>query len=107
MIGSPFFKAIREAQPYDDDNLLRPCMIIDHPHVLRDIVESQHAHPTHPGAESILDAMSEDLDRYASKVKGLFDPLWESGGREKYLKSLQNEEKGEVHERLGKRNSCN
>jgi len=106
VIGSPFFKAIREAQPYDDDNLLRPCMIIDHPHVLRDIVELQHAHPTHPGAESILGALSGDLDRYASEVKRVFDPVWESLGREKYLKGLENEEKRDVHERIGKRPVC-
>ena len=46
---SPFFTAIREAQPYEDDNLLRPCMVIDHPQVFREIVEKHKARPCHPG----------------------------------------------------------
>ena len=100
---SPFFKAIRKAQPYDDDNLLRPCMIIDHPHVLREIVASQHAHPTHYGAETILEEMAEEIDSYALGVKAVFDPIWESAGREKYEKSIENEDKREVPDRVGRR----
>jgi MoaA/NifB/PqqE/SkfB family radical SAM enzyme len=103
VIESPFFKAIRDAQPYDDDNLLRPCMIIDHPHVLREIVASQHARPTHPGAETILGEMSGQIDRYSVEVKAAFDPVWESAGREKYMKSLESEEKKEVHDRIGRK----
>lgn len=103
VIESPFFKAIRGAQPYDDDNMLRPCMIIDHPHVLRELVASHHARPTHPGAEAILEELSEEIDGYASGVKAAFDPLWESAGREKYLKSLESEEKKETHDRIGRR----
>jgi len=102
---SSFFRAIREAQPYDDDNLLRPCMIIDHPHVLREIVARTGAHPTHPGAESILKEMAADLDRYAERMKAIYDPIWESYGRDRYLQSLQNEEKPEVHARIGRRAS--
>jgi len=102
---SSFFQAIREAQPYDDDNLLRPCLIIDHPHVLREIVERTHAHPTHPGAESILQEMAGDLDRYAEEMKAIYDPIWENSGRDRYLQSLQNEDKPEVHARIGRRAS--
>jgi len=102
---SPFFQAIREAQPYDDDNLLRPCLIIDHPHVLREIVERTHARPTHPGAESILHEMAEDLDRYAEEMKAIYDPVWEKSGRDRYLQSLRNEDKPEVHARIGRRTS--
>lgn len=103
---SSFFKAIRKAQPYEDDNLLRPCMIIDHPHVLREIVASQRAHPTHPGAETILEEMAGELDSYALGVKAVYDPIWESAGREKYVKSIKNEDKREVHDRIGRRTSC-
>jgi len=103
VFDSPFFKAIREAQPYDDDNLLRPCLIIDHPHVLREIVARVNARPTHQGAGTLLGEMAEDLDRYAAGMKEVYDPLWESGGRERYLESLRNEDKPEVHARMGRK----
>ncbi len=102
VFDSPFFKAIRQAQPYDDDNLLRPCLIIDHPHVLREIVASAQARPTHPGAESILEEMAESLDCYATGMKEVYDSLWESSGRAKYLRSLRNEDKTEVRARIGR-----
>ena len=42
-LGSAFFRDIRSRQPYDE-NPLRPCMIIDNPHVLREVVEIGRAH---------------------------------------------------------------
>ena len=37
--NSPFFRSIRQRFPYNaNGNLLRPCMIIDNPHVLREAV---------------------------------------------------------------------
>jgi MoaA/NifB/PqqE/SkfB family radical SAM enzyme len=103
VLESPFFKAIREKQPYEDDNLLCPCLVIDHPHVLREIVGETNAHPTHPGAESILGELAPDLDRYSKEMKRIFDPIWEKSGREKYLRSLENEDKPEVHARVGRK----
>ncbi len=100
VLESPFFKAIRKAQPYDDDNLLRPCMIIDHPHILRELVVSAHARGTHPGAESILGNLAADLDHYAAGVKEVFDPVWEAEAKSRYLESLRNEEKAEVHAKV-------
>ena len=50
ILKSPLFRAIRSRQPYSE-NLLRPCMIIDHPEVLRTVVAEAEAHPTHEGAE--------------------------------------------------------
>jgi hypothetical protein len=47
--------------------------------------------------------MAEDLDRYAAGMKEVYDPLWERGGRERYLESLRNEDKPEVHARMGRK----
>ena len=74
-LRSPFFAAIRERQPYSD-NLLRPCMIIDLPEVLRDVVSQHHARPTHPGAEAVINDLSEDLDAYAGKYAEMADKTW-------------------------------
>ncbi|HDQ93637.1 MAG TPA: radical SAM protein [Synergistetes bacterium] len=103
IIGSPFFKYIREQQPYDDDNLLRPCMIIDHPHILREAVELFGARPSHSGSESILGELADGLDKYASGVKAEMDPLWNGGERDRYLASLEKEDKPRSREKINKR----
>lgn len=90
---SPFFKAIRDAQPYDDDDLLRPCMIIDHPEVLRKLVREYGAKPCHRGLEAMLEGeVAEGLDKYAADLKEIYDPVWDEYWRAKYWKSLEREE---------------
>jgi len=65
VLQSDFFKAIRRRQPYRP-NLLLPCMIIDNPWVLREVVKEGGARPTHPGAETIIGPeIGGFLDRYA------------------------------------------
>jgi MoaA/NifB/PqqE/SkfB family radical SAM enzyme len=105
IVRSPFFSRIREAQPYDDDDLLRPCLIIDHPATLREIVSDCEVRPTHRGAEGILTELAPGLDRYAAEVARLFDPLWEGEEKARYLKSLEKEDKPEVHQRFRRRQS--
>lgn len=75
ILNSPFFHSIRQRQPYSA-NYYRPCMVIDHPHILRDLIGQSGAHPTHPGAEGILTQFAGDLDRYALAYGKLADALW-------------------------------
>ena len=78
-VTAPLFQMIRENIPYDG-NLLRPCMIIDRPHVAREVWRKSGAHPTHPGAESLLsDEVAKPLDSYAAEVKRILDPVWAAG----------------------------
>jgi hypothetical protein len=101
--NSPFFKAIRDAQPYDDDNLLRPCMIIDHPEVLRDLVKRFNAVPCHSGLEAMLEGeVAEGIDSYAEKMKEIYDPVWENHWRERYWKALEREDDEYVLEKARK-----
>jgi hypothetical protein len=51
-------------------------LIIDHPHLLRQVVEESGAHPTHPGAETILTQFSGEMKEYASAYGKLADDLW-------------------------------
>ncbi len=76
ILDSEFFHSIRRRSPYSP-NYYRPCMIIDHPQILRQIVGENGAHPTHPGAESILTQFSKDLDTYAAAYGKMADALWE------------------------------
>ncbi len=76
-LGSPLFRAIRRRQPYHH-NYLRPCMIIDHPNILRAVVKEGGARPTHPGAEDILTGIiARDIDRSAVEYGEIADREWE------------------------------
>ncbi|MEA2102480.1 MAG: radical SAM protein [Thermodesulfobacteriota bacterium] len=84
-LKSPFFTAIRQHQPHTD-NLLRPCMIIDNPEVLRGTCKRHNARPT---AEGALDLIEDEniiakIDEYAKEVARVVDPIWE----EKYQKNI-------------------
>jgi len=76
---SPFFRAIRERQPYHP-NLLRPCKIIDNPEVLREIVEEVGAKPTYEGADDIIKKpeVVRHIDNYAKRWGELADKAWKS-----------------------------
>jgi MoaA/NifB/PqqE/SkfB family radical SAM enzyme len=79
-INSPFLKGIRSFQPYRE-NLLTPCMLIDSPDVLREVVSKFHAHPTCEGAEEIITDFAPELDRYAAEYRAFADPAWEQERR--------------------------
>jgi MoaA/NifB/PqqE/SkfB family radical SAM enzyme len=76
IIQSPFFAEIRKRQPYDD-NLLRPCMIIDVPEILREVVTACGAHPTHVGADAVIHELARDMDRYSESYHEIADRKWE------------------------------
>lgn len=75
VIDSEFFRAIRRHQPHNPNHLL-PCMIIDNPHILREIVAETGATPTHPGAEKIITDLKDDLDEYARNYAKVADEVW-------------------------------
>ena len=75
-INSPYFKAIRTRQPYSD-NLLRPCMIIDHPHVLRGLCVESRPYPTDGPVCELVTTLASDLDRYSDEVAKILDTVWE------------------------------
>ena len=77
VLNSGFFHAIRQRRPYSS-NYYRPCLIIDHPHLLRQVVGECGAHPTHPDAEGILTELSDDLDQYALAYGKMADALWKA-----------------------------
>ena len=48
-------------------NYLRPCMIIDNPHVMREVIAKTGARYTHPGAEEIYTTCKDRVDAYAAR----------------------------------------
>lgn len=75
VLNSEFFKEIRKRQPFHE-NLLLPCMIIDSPWILREIVQKTGAHPTHPGADDVINKFADTLDNYAKEVRKVLNPIW-------------------------------
>jgi MoaA/NifB/PqqE/SkfB family radical SAM enzyme len=75
-INSPYFGGIRTRQPYAD-NLLCPCMIIDHPHVLRELYAGFQPYPTDGPVCELVTNLAGDLDNYSKEVAKIMDPAWE------------------------------
>jgi len=76
VIQSPLFKAYQKRQPFNP-NLLCPCPIIDNPQALRDIVRETGAHPTHEGAETVLEGtVARFLDRRSAEWGKTADGIW-------------------------------
>ena len=75
--NSPYFKALRAKQPYND-NLYMPCQWIDNPEVSRGLNKELNLHATHKGADDILkdEKVMKNIDKYAKEVNELFGEEW-------------------------------
>jgi len=79
VLGSPLFAKIRECQKRSTftDNWMRPCMIIDHPEIFREVKEFAHPNLTHPNAGSIFSGkIQSHLEKYASEYGKISQPFW-------------------------------
>jgi hypothetical protein len=77
-INSPFFKALRQAQPYNKEcNLLAPCALIDNPEVLRQVVKRYGAKPSYNGSNDVIEdkKITKWLDSYSAAWKALTLPI--------------------------------
>lgn len=76
VLRNPLFKAYQEHQPFSD-NMLRPCPLIDHPEMLRSMVDKTDVLPTHEGADTILYGdPARQIDGIAAAWKGKADSKW-------------------------------
>lgn len=78
--NSPLFRGIRRRFPYNElGNLMRPCMIIDNPHVLREAVAEHVVPQGHEHSEDIIrdPRVVQWVDEYATELARLADPEWE------------------------------
>ena len=75
-LQSPLFMAYHDGQPFND-NMLRPCPMLENPKALREIIERTGAHSTNlEGVEGVEDLCSR-CDAYAEHWKPVADYLWE------------------------------
>jgi MoaA/NifB/PqqE/SkfB family radical SAM enzyme/phosphatidylserine synthase len=78
--NSEFFQAIRRAFPYSETgNLRRPCLITDHPQVLRRLIDEHLVPGGHEHSEDLIrdPRVSGWLDNYAQRMADLTDAEWE------------------------------
>ena len=75
---SDFFRTLRSRQPYND-NMLLPCMMIDNPKIIRDIVKETGAHPTDESGKRMISDIEfmKDLDKLAADFAPYADKSWE------------------------------
>ena len=77
VLDSAFFRAFRARQPYGK-NLLRPCTMLDHPEVLREICAEHHPYPTDGQVSGLINSpVSDALDKYSKETAAILDPVWE------------------------------
>lgn len=76
-LASPFMTAVRKGAPYDG-NMLRPCMIVDRPWVLRGYYNKFKPYETHRGAADYLTKpeIMQKVDEYAGEVARVMDKNW-------------------------------
>ncbi len=74
-LNSPLFQRIRAKQE-EHENLLRPCMLIDHPAAGRELFQTEGAYPTHDGAEELYTGLAAAMDDYAGRYGAIADQAW-------------------------------
>ncbi|HEY3346422.1 MAG TPA: radical SAM protein [Nitrospirota bacterium] len=83
---SPLFRSIRE-KVKSNPNPLRPCIIIDNPEVLREVVLESGARFTHEGAEKVLTDLAPHLDAYSDCYAKFGDSAWKKVQAEREAKA--------------------
>ncbi len=74
-LRSPLFRRIREKQG-EEENLLRPCMLLDHPENGREFLAMEGVYPTHGGADALFTDLAPQMDEYAERYGEIADKVW-------------------------------
>ena len=74
-LQGPIFMAYHDGQPFND-NMLRPCPMLENPELLRAMVEKTGAHSTDPESPESAAHLCAKCERYAANWKPVADQLW-------------------------------
>ena len=72
---SPLFMAYRRSQPFND-NMLRPCPMLENPEILQKMVHETGAHSTDVEEAEPVEHLCGKCVDYANEWKGTADKLW-------------------------------
>ena len=74
-LRSPMMMAYHDNQPFND-NMLRPCPMLENPEKLRAMVEKAGAHSTDLQSPETADHLCSKCDQYARNWQPVADKLW-------------------------------
>ena len=77
-LKSPIFMAYHDNQPFND-NMLRPCPMLENPEALREMVKATGAVNTDYESPESVDHLCDKTTPYAENWKGKADELWSCG----------------------------
>ena len=86
VMRSPLFMAYHEGQPFNE-NMLRPCPMLENPTKLRAIVEKTGANSTDMQSPETADHLCSKCDSYAACWKPKAEELWSERKAEKAAKT--------------------
>ena len=78
-LRSPMMIAYHDGQPFND-NMLRPCPMLENPEKLRQMVEASGAHSTDLQSPESAEHLCAKCDAYAACWKPTADALWNESG---------------------------
>ncbi|MCD8239429.1 MAG: radical SAM protein [Clostridiales bacterium] len=81
-LQSPIMKAYHDRQPFND-NMLRPCPMLENPELLREMVNETGAHSTVLQSPESVEHLCSKCDKYAEMWKPTADELWKINREEK------------------------
>lgn len=85
-LQSPLFMAYHDGQPFNE-NMLRPCPMLENPNMLRDMVKESKAKSTDILDKEQVDELCDKCEDYAKAWKPVAEDLWENSPRSTHNKS--------------------
>ena len=76
VLRSPLFMAYHDGQPFND-NMLRPCPMLENPDKLREMIEKTGAHSTDLCSPECVEHLCAKCDAYAKSWAPTAERLWE------------------------------
>jgi len=86
-LNSPLFREIRSRQPFSE-NYFRPCLLMDHPELGREIALHHARYFTHEGAERLFTDFAQALDAYAKAYEKIAEAAWKERTRGRSVSTL-------------------
>ena len=82
VLKSPLMMAYHDAQPFNE-NMLRPCPMLENPECLQAMVKKTGAHSTDLQSPETSEHLCSKCDQYAKHWKPVADKLWEDSQKKK------------------------
>ena len=86
-LKSPIFMAYHDGQPFND-NMYRPCPMLENPQKLREMVEKSGAHSTDLQSPESAEHLCAKCDRYAENWKPVAEEMWKEDQERKAVKKV-------------------